>query len=101
MKKLTFLMTVLLLSLNTLFAGDPQNENVKIYLKNNSLLPKKVALISYTPGVQGNATRIFVIMPFCKKKFVFKTGSKLYLANDKQVGVVMSGRSLLNDTEFL
>jgi hypothetical protein len=28
MKKFTFLMAVLLLSLNTLFAGEPQNENL-------------------------------------------------------------------------
>jgi hypothetical protein len=100
-KKLTFLMAVLLLSLNTLFAGEPQNENVKIYLRNNSLLPKKVALISYTPGVQGNATRIFVLMPLSRKKYEFKTGTKLYLANNKQVDVVMSGRSLLDQPEFL
>jgi hypothetical protein len=101
MKKFTFLMAVLLLSLNTLFAGEPQNENMKIYLKNRSILPKKVALISYTPGIQGNATRIFVLMPFSRKKYEFKIGTKLYLVNNKQVDVVMSGRSLLNDPEFL
>jgi hypothetical protein len=101
MKKFTFLMALLLLSLNTLFAGEPQNENVKIYLKNRSILPKKVALISYTPGIQGNATRIFVLMPFSRKKYEFKIGTKLYLVNNKQVDVVMSGRSLLNDPEFL
>ena len=74
---------------------------MKIYLKNRSILPKKVALISYTPGIQGNATRIFVLMPFSRKKYEFKIGTKLYLVNNKQVDVVMSGRSLLNDPEFL
>ena len=101
MKKFTFLMAVLLLSLNTLLAGNPQNENVKIYLRNNSLFPKKIALISYTPGIQGNGTRIFVLMPLCRKMYEFKTGTKLYLANNKQVDIVMSGRSLLDQPEFL
>jgi hypothetical protein len=40
-------------------------------------------------------------MPFSRKKYEFKIGTKLYLANNKQVDVVMSGRSLLNDPEFL
>ncbi|MFY8021397.1 MAG: hypothetical protein ACOVP1_09375 [Bacteroidia bacterium] len=101
MKKFTFLMAALLLSFNTLFAIDPQNENVKIYLRNNSLKPKKVALISYTPGIPGNATRIFVLMPLSRKKYEFKVGTKIYLANNKQVDVVMSGRSLLDQPEFL
>ena len=101
MKKFTFLMAVLFLSLNALLAGNPQNEFVRLYLKNNSLKPKKVALISYTPGVQGNATQIFVLMPLSRRKFEFKTGTKLYLANNKQVDIVMSGRRLLDQPEFL
>lgn len=40
-------------------------------------------------------------MPLSRKKYEFKTGTKLYLANNKQVDVVMSGRSLLDQPEFL
>lgn len=75
-------------------------EQVTIYLKNNSILPKKVTLISYQPGETGNGTSGFVLMPFASRKYTFTKGTKIYLAKQKQVDTVMGG-GRLNDEPFL
>jgi hypothetical protein len=73
---------------------------VTIYLKNNSILPKKVTLISYQPGETTNGTSGFVLMPFATRKYTFTLGTKIYLAKQKQVDTVMGGGKL-NDAPFL
>ncbi len=75
-------------------------DQVTIYLKNNSILPKKVTLISYQPGETGNGTSGFVLMPFASRKYTFTKGTKLYLAKQKQVDTVMGG-GRLSDEPFL
>ncbi len=73
---------------------------VTIYLKNNSILPKKITLISYQPGETGNGTSGFLLMPFASRKYTFTKGTKIYVAKQKQVDTVMGGGKL-NDEPFL
>lgn len=67
---------------------------VTFKFKNSSIFPKKLTLISYTPGDGGNGTQGFWMWPGGTKEFSFKEGTKLYLANQKQVGVVMGGNRI-------
>ena len=79
----------------------PKN-TITIRLQNPSLMPKKVALISYEPGEPGNSTNIFTLAPLAgSRAFKFPVGTKLYLANNEQVGVVMSGKRIDSDKPFL
>lgn len=76
-------------------------KNVTVRLRNPSLLPRKVALISYEPGEIGNSTSIFTMGPKGTTSFRFPVGTKLYTANDEQVGVVMSGKRIDSEKPFL
>lgn len=101
MKKL-----LLAFSLMTGFGGianaqSSQATTVSIKLKNSSLLPKKVAIISYQPGDAGNGTEQVTIMPKSEKGLTYKVGTKIYLADAKQVDVVMSGQRIGKDKPFL
>ncbi|MBO0938623.1 hypothetical protein J2I47_18875 [Fibrella sp. HMF5335] len=80
----------------------PVNPNmVSFRLRNNSLLPRKVALISYEPNQTGNSTHIFMMGPYGYSGQNFPTGTKLYLADNAQVDIVMSGKRLDNGKPFL
>ncbi|WP_020602938.1 hypothetical protein [Spirosoma spitsbergense] len=74
---------------------------VAVRLHNTSWLPRKVALISYEPGEIGNSTNIFVMNPKGTRSVRFSVGTKLYIADDKQVDVVMSGKRIDSDKPFL
>ena len=76
-------------------------EMVSFKLKNNHITPKKVTLISYRPDEKGNGTSGFMLFSYATKKLRFPVGSKLFLANNKQVDVVMSGNSISNQKPFL
>jgi hypothetical protein len=77
------------------------NETVSFKLKNRAFWFKKVVLISYTPDEAGNGTRVFWMLPKDSKAFRFEAGTKLYLANQRQVGIVMSGDRIDNEKPFL
>ena len=70
-------------------------------LRNNSLMPHKYAVIGYEPGVTGNWTSISTVMPGAQLGFKCPVGTKIYLANDQQVGTVMGGGSIRSDAPFL
>ncbi len=74
---------------------------ISFKLKNNSILPKKITLISYQPDQTGNGTSGYMLLSFGTKNLQFPVGSKLYLANGKQVDVVMSGASIRDQKPFL
>ncbi len=74
---------------------------ITVRLHNPSLMPRKIALISYEPGATGNSTSIMVMWPKGTSSFRFPAGTKLYLANSEQVDVVMSGKRIDNGTPFL
>ncbi len=77
------------------------NEPVKFTIKNASILRKKITLISYTPGDQGNGTQGYWIWPGGTKELTFKVGTKLFLANQKEVSTVMSGASIEKGKPYL
>ncbi len=73
-----------------------------VRLRNAGVSPRKVALISYEPGEPGNSTNIFTMAPLVGIKTVrYPVGTKLYIADDKQVNVVMSGKRIDNSKPFL
>ncbi|TAE31072.1 MAG: hypothetical protein EAZ91_08835 [Cytophagales bacterium] len=71
-----------------------QKIEVAFTLRNPSLLPKKITLVSYTPGETGNGTYGFVMLPKSSKRVYYAVGTKLYAANSDQVDVVMSGKRI-------
>lgn len=82
-------------------AAQVSNKTVSVRLHNPSLLPKKVALISYEPGETGNGTTIFMMAPKGTRSFRFPVGTKLYTADSEQVDVVMSGKRIDSGKPFL
>lgn len=74
---------------------------VTVRLRNPSLLPQKVTLISYEPGDTGNGTTGCMLASKGTKAFRFPVGTKLYLANSEQVDVVMSGKRIDSGKPFL
>ncbi len=70
-------------------------------LKNNSMLPAKISLISYNPYEKGNGTIQFMLIPLGSKSFKFPEGTKIYLANNDQVNTVMSGEKIADQPPFL
>lgn len=76
-------------------------ESVSFKFKNASILPKKLTVVSYEPGEKGNGTQGFFLMPTATKMFKFKVGTKIYVVNQKQVEVVMSGKRIDEDKPFL
>ncbi len=76
-------------------------EFVSFKLKNNSVLPAKLTLVSYRPDEQGNGTSSFVLIPYGTKSFSFPAGTKIYLADSEQVNTVMSGKKITDQPPFL
>ncbi len=74
---------------------------ITVTIKNSSLLPKKITVISYQPGESGNVTTGVMLWPVGSRKFKFKEGTKIYIATDEQVGTVMSGKRIDQDKPFL
>lgn len=74
---------------------------ISFRLKNNSLLPARVALISYRPDENGNGTSLFTLISMGTKKLRFPEGTKIYIATPGQVNTVMSGASISGETPFL
>ncbi len=77
------------------------NEPIKFKIKNTSILPKKLTLISYTPGDNGNGTQGYWMWPRATKELTFKVGTRLFLANQKDVSTVMSGGSIEKGKPYL
>ena len=74
---------------------------VQFYIKNNSILPKKVTLIIYQPQQEGNNTIVKWFLPFLKVKFDLPVKTKIYIATDAQVDTVMQGKRIDSDKPFL
>jgi hypothetical protein len=74
---------------------------ITVKIKNTSILPKKITIISYQPGETGNGTNGFFLMPGSEKKLQFREGTKIYIANSRQVDTVMSGQRIDTAVPFL
>jgi len=115
-KKLANLSTIVLLLLSFNYTASQANNysipyqqdamsadssQVQFYLKNNSLLPKKITFIIYQPQQEGNNTRVKWFLPFQKVKFDLPVQSKIYIAADSQVDIVMQGRRIDSEKPFI
>jgi hypothetical protein len=81
--------------------SNDESNLIDFKLKNNSLLPAKLTVISYRPNEKGNGTRGFVIGSYGSRTLKFPAGTKIYLANSEQVNIVMSGKKITDQTPFL
>lgn len=80
--------------------GKPQ-KIIKFKLRNNTLLPRMVTMISYRPDENGNGTTGFTIVPSTSRTYEFPVGTRIFLAKRKQVELVMSGQSIKENEPFL
>ncbi len=102
MKKSILLTTICLMAISfCLFAQESSNQTVNVIFKNGTWLPKKYSFISYTPGETGNGTYAYWLLPGFKKTIKYKVGTKVYLADQPQVNVVMSGKRIDNEIPFM
>ncbi len=77
------------------------NKNITFTIKNNSLLPRMLTMVSYRPDETGNGTTGFMLAPAGKKTYTFPVGTRIFLADRKQVDTVMSGVSIRDREPFL
>ena len=80
---------------------DVNTSLVTVRFRNNSLLPRKLMLISYRPDEPGNGTQGFMLLPGGTSRQSFPVGTKLYFASDDQVDVVMSGKRIDTEKPFM
>jgi hypothetical protein len=74
---------------------------ISFKLKNNSLLPATITVISYRPDQAGNGTNGFLLIPYASKSFKFPIGTKIYIANSQQVNMMMGGATIAHQAPFL
>lgn len=79
----------------------PDLEMVKFKLRNNSMMPTKLSVISYRPDENGNGTNAFYLLPYGTRSFTFPVDTKIFLASQNQVNTVMSGASIAQQVPFL
>jgi hypothetical protein len=101
MRKILRIVMIIFVTIQTINLYAQSAELVNVKFRNNSLMPKKVTFISYSPNEQGNATRSHLMMPGFSKKIMYAEGTKVYIANSAQIGTVMSGKRIDNQQAFL
>jgi ABC-type Fe3+-hydroxamate transport system substrate-binding protein len=79
----------------------PATKLISFTVKNNTVLPHKYTFIGYNPGETGNWTNSFVLLPGAARTYKCAVGTKIYLADNKQVSVVMGGGSIREDEPFI
>ena len=91
---------LLLTAFGTSFAQE-KTKTVTVTFKNNSLLPHKYTFVTYEPNTNGNGTTGVMMGPYGTREFKVLAGTKFYLANGKQVDVVMSGNKLTGEPFYV
>ncbi len=98
MKKCALISTVLTIialfvaSNNSIAQNAPApTQSVKVYLKNNSLLPKGVGIKTIKPDASVNTSYSSMWMPFASKVWEVPVGTRLEYIADKSV--IMSGNA--------
>jgi hypothetical protein len=84
--------------------AEMQQDNLKsisFRVYNNTVLPHKYVFIGYEPAQVGNWTNSVFLLPGAYHRFKCPVGTKIYLADEKQVGIVMGGGSIRKDEPFL
>ena len=85
---------LLLTAFGTTFAQEKAPTIITVTFKNNSILPHKYTFVTYEPNTDGNGTTGVMMGPNGTREFKVPAGTKFYLADSKQVDVVMSGNKL-------
>lgn len=88
-------------SFSSSFAQEQSDKIVTFKFKNNSLLPRKYTFITYAPNSTGNGTFGDMLVPNGTKEFKVLVGTKIYLADRKQVNTVMSGNQLSDEPFYV
>ena len=74
---------------------------VPIYLENNAQAAKQVTLIWYSPFRFGNSTEQVRLEAGAQIQRKYAVGTKLYVASEEQVGLVMGGGRIDEEVPFL
>ena len=104
MKKQISIIAILVIfftSFSSGFAQDKGDRMITFKFKNNSILPRKYTFITYAPNAKENGTFGDFIIPNGTKEFKVMVGTKIYLANRKQVDVVMGGNQLTGEPFYV
>ena len=104
MKKLISIITILVISFasfSSVFGQVKGGEIVTFKVKNNSILPHKYTFITYAPNSKENGTTGDIILPNGTREFKVLVGTKIYLADRKEVKVVMGGNQLTGEPFYI
>ena len=104
MKNLTSIIIILVISFasfSSVFAQDKGGKIVTFKFKNNSILPHKYTFITYAPNSKENGTTGDIILPNGTREFKVLVGTKIYLADRKEVKVVMGGNQLTGNPFYI
>ncbi len=95
------ILVIFFTSFNTSFAQDKMDKIVSVKFKNNSILPHKYTFITYAPNSKNNGTTGDIVIPFGTKEFKVRVGTRIYLAERKEVKIVMAGTSLTGEPFYI
>jgi hypothetical protein len=104
MKKHISIIAILVIfftSFSSVFAQDKGVKTVTFKFKNNSILPHKYTFITYAPNSRDNGTVGDIFIPNGTKEFKVVVGTKIYLADRKEVKVVMGGNQLTGEPFYI
>jgi hypothetical protein len=104
MKKQISIIAILVIfftSFPSVLAQDKSDKTVTFKFKNNSILPRKYTFITYAPNSKENGTTGDYIIPNGTKEFKVLVGTKIYLAERKEVKIVMSGTPLTGEPFYI
>jgi hypothetical protein len=104
MKKSISIIAILVIfftSFSSVFAQDKNDKMVTIKFKNNSMLPRKYTFITYAPNSKENGTTGDYIIPNGTKELKIVVGTKIYLAERKEVKIVMAGTPLTGEPFYV
>ena len=97
MKTLIITITLCLVGLTNAMAQNKTQTDAKsinITFKNNSLLPRHYNFVTYAPDQDGNGKVGQMLGPNSTVAFTVLAGTKFYLADAKQIDIVMNGKKL-------
>ena len=104
MKKQSIILTILVIfftSFSAVNAQDKKEKMITFKFKNNSILPHKYTFITYAPNSKENGTVGDIFIPNATKEFKVLVGTKIYLANRKEVKIVMGGNQLAGEPFYV
>jgi hypothetical protein len=95
------ILVIFFTSISSSFAQDKVEKIITFKFKNNSILPHKYTFITYAPNSKENGTTGDYIIPNGTKEFKVLVGTKIYLADRKEVKVVMAGNQLSGEPFYI